>query len=262
MAKPKQKKQSLHFIPPEFFSDPEVPTYDFFEHRNLSDHGQLERLLDDLIFELENEDFLRWEAVIRKEHDLALSKAHKEALSELLSFNDDEEDNERILYIDELPRPSLPWHEIVKKIASHLIVEQFKTYESHFAVTTDGWPELVECLEEHGNDLSLPAGAKSPLEAIPEEIRHRLWLQYCFEALSGLGQPDVRGLEVPDTHYRIEQFTDRLRECKNSVRFLNLTLEKLLTTLLLPPNDAEIFVDLMLKKLGMRSAKDQLAEFL
>jgi hypothetical protein len=57
-------------------------------------------------------------------------------------------------------------------------------------------------------------------------------------------------------------FIDRLRECKNSVQFLDLTLEKLLTTLILPSNDAKIFVDLMLKKLGMSSAKDLLAEFL
>ena len=264
MTKLKQKKQknSSRFIPPEFYSDPEAPTNDFFEHRNLNKHGDLEGLLQDFIFEMESGYFLQWEAVIRKEHDLALSKAHKEALSELISFNDDEEDNERILYIDELPRPSLPWYEIVRKIASHLVVEKFKTYESHFAVTTDGWPELVDCLEEHGNDLSLPEGAKSPLEVIPEEIRLRLWLQYCFEILSGLGQQGVRRLEEPDEQYRIEEFIKRLREHKDSVQFLALTLEKLLAVLILPPNDAKIFVDLMLKKLGMNSAKDRLAEFL
>lgn len=264
MAKSKQQaqKQSLHFIPPEFFSDPEAPTSDFFEHRNLNNHGDLEGLLQDFIFEMESGYFLQWEAVIRKEHDLALAKAHKEALTELMSFNDDEDDDERILYIDEIPRPAEPWYEIAGKIASHLVVEQFKTYESHFAVTTEGWPEMVECLKEHGGDLSRPVGAKSPIEVIPAEIQHRLWLQHCFEALSGLGQPGVRGLEEPDTHFRIEEFVDRLRKCKNSVQFLDLTLEKLLTTLILPPNDAKIFVELMLKKLEMSSAKDQLAEFL
>ena len=264
MTKPKQQQQkkSLRFIPLEFFSDLEAPTSDFFEHRNLNNHGDLESLLDDLIFEIENGSFLQWEAVIRREHGLALAKAHKEALSELISFNDDEDDDERILYIDEIPRPSEPWYEIARKIASHLVVKQFKTYESHFAVTTEGWPEMVECLKEHGDDLSLPEGVKSAVNVIPEEIQHRLWLQYCFDALSGLGQPDIEGLENPETHFRIAMFIDRLREHKDSVQFLNLTLEKLSTTLILPPNDAKIFVNLMLKKLGMSSAKDQLAEFL
>ncbi len=264
MPKPKQKAQnpSSRFIPPEFFSDPEVPTSDFFEHRNLNNHSDLEELLGELIFEIENGYFLRWEAVIRKEHGVALAKAHKEALAELMSFNDDEDDDERILYIDEIPRPSESWYEIVRKIASHLVVKQFKTYESHFAVTTEGWPELVECLEEHASGLSLPEGAKSPIKVIPEETRHRLWLQYCFELLSGLGQQGVHSLEEPDEQYRIEEFIKRLRERKDSVQFLALTMEKLLAVLILPPNQQRIFVDLMLKRLEMSSAKDQLEEFL
>jgi hypothetical protein len=257
----KNQKKSLHFIPPEFYSDSEAPTNDHFEYVNLNDHGDLESLLDDLIFEFENGYFLQWEAVIRKERGLALGKAHKEALSELISFNDDEDD-ERILYIDELPRPKEPWHEIVRKLAEHLVVQQFRTYEIHFEVTTAGWPELVKCLQEHGGDLSLPEGVTSPVDVIPKEIQHRLWLQYCFDALSGLGQPEVEGLENPDTHFRIDMFIDRLRECKNSVQFLDLTLEKLLTTLILPPNDAKIFVDLMLKRLEMSSVTDHLLEFL
>jgi len=141
-------------------------------------------------------------------------------------------------------------------------VQQFKTSDSHFEVTTEGWPELVECLQEHGNDLSLPEDANSSIDVIPEETQHQLWLQYCFDALSGLGQPDVDGLDNPETHFRIKMFTDRLRECKASVQFLDLTLEMLLSTLILPPNDAKIFVDLVLRKLGMRSAKDHIAEFL
>ncbi len=261
MPKQQPQKKSLHFIPPEFYSDPEVPTHDHFEYIDLNDHGDLEGLLNDLVFEFENGYFLQWEAVIRKEHGLALAKAHQEALAELMNFND-EEDDERILHIDEIPRPAAPWYEIIKKLAEHLVVQEFKTFESRFEVTTEGWPELVKCLQEHGGDLSLPEGVESPIDVIPEEIQHRLWLQYCFDALSGLGQPDIEGLENPETHFRIEMFIDRLRECKNSVQFLNLTLEKLLTTLLLPPKDAEIFVDLMLKKLGMNSAKDRLAEFL
>ncbi len=113
--------------------------------------------------------------------------------------------------------PTNDHYEIARKIASHLVVKQFKTYESRFEVTTEGWPELVKCLKEHGGDLSF---------------------------------------------FRIEMFIDRLRECKNSVQFLDLTLEKLLAALILPPNQEWIFVDLMLKRLGMSSAKEQLAEFL
>jgi hypothetical protein len=204
--------------------------------------------------------YLQWEAVIRKEHGLALTKSHKQALAGLFNFDDDEDD-ERILYIDELPRSNLPWYEIARKIASHLVVKQFKTFDSHYEVTCGGWPELVECLQEHGNDLSIPEDANSPIDVVPKEIQHQLWLQYCFDALSGLGQPGIRGLENSDTHFRIKMFIDRLRECKASIQFQDLTLEKLLTTLILPPKDAKIFVDLMLKKLRMNSVKDRLAEF-
>ena len=44
-------------------------------------------------------------------------------------------------------------------------------------MTTDGWKELVAALEQHGEGLSLPEGVDHPVEVVPAELRHRLWLQ-------------------------------------------------------------------------------------
>jgi hypothetical protein len=110
--------------------------------------------------------------------------------------------------------------------------------------------------------LSLPEGVETPIDVIPKEIQHKLWLQYCFDALSGIGQEEELTLEEPKQLGRIEDFIARLQECKDSVQFLDLTLEKLLTILILPPKDEKIFVDLMLKKLGPSNENDRIADFL
>ena len=79
-------------------------------------------------------------------------------------------------------------------------------------------------LREHGEGLSLPPGAQSVETVVPAELRHKLWLQFCFDALSGLGQDESLTLEDPEQQYRIEWFIDSLRESKDSVAFLRLTL--------------------------------------
>ena len=52
---------------------PDVPTYDFFEHRNLDDPGDREEVLEDLIRPGTGE-FLLWEAVVCQELGLPLTK--------------------------------------------------------------------------------------------------------------------------------------------------------------------------------------------
>ena len=47
--------------------------------------------------------FLQWEAIVRQEQGLTLTEKQQQTLDELISFNDEED--ERILYIDEMPRP-------------------------------------------------------------------------------------------------------------------------------------------------------------
>ena len=53
-----------------------------------------------------------------------------------------------------------------------------------------------------------------------------------------------------------------LRECESSVEFLELTLDKLFTVLILPPNEEQILVRLMSEKLGLESRTASLAEAL
>src|ERR1051326_7097524 len=102
----KKKKQSVKqpaAIRWEF--DPDIPTDDFLE-----EEGALESGLDDtvrfFVDWLEEDRFLAWEAVMGEEQDLPLTAKQKKALSSLLSFNDEGDD--AILYIDEIPRPSEP----------------------------------------------------------------------------------------------------------------------------------------------------------
>lgn len=238
---------------------PDVPTYDFFEHRDVRDESDREWLLNDLTHALERGDFLRWEAVVCQELGLPRTDIQRQHVDELLSFSD-EPDDDQILYIDGLPRPRQLWYEVVRKLASHLVVPGFRTAEVHYAVTTDGWKELVAALEQHGTGLSLPEGVDRPVDVVLAEMRHKLWLQTCFEALSGIGQEAELTLKDPEEHYRIAEFIAALRKHRASIEYLDLTLEKLLRLLILPPTDEPIFVEMMKQELGLRSLQDRIAD--
>jgi hypothetical protein len=245
----------------EWIFGPDVPTTDFFQYRDVRSDSDLEWLVNDLIYALERGDFLRWEAVVCQELGLTLTDRQCQAVGDLLNFNDDP-DEERILYIDGIPRPGQLWYEIVRKIAPHLLVEHFKTFEVHYSVTTEGWKDLVAALEQHGDGLSLPEGADRPVEVVPAGLRHKLWLQTCLGHLSGLGQEKELTLLDPGQHFRIEEFLNCLREHKESVEALDLTLEKVMKVLILPPQDEPIFVEMMQKGLGLDSKQDSLARHL
>ena len=133
----------------------DVPTYDFFEHRSLDDPADREEILENVIESLERGEFLVWEAVVCDELGWPLTQKQAKALSGLLDFGDDPGED-RILYIDEIPRPSQLWYEIVREIARHLLVDQFKTHEIHYEGVLEDWNNLVAALEEHGEGLSLP----------------------------------------------------------------------------------------------------------
>jgi hypothetical protein len=238
---------------------PDVPTSDFFEHRDVRDESDREWLLNDLIHALERGDFLRWEAVVCQELSLPLTGRQRQAVGDLLNFND-EPDGDRILYIDGIPRPRQLWYEIVRTIASHLPLEHYRTAGMHYAVTTDGWKELVAALEEHGEGLSLPEGVETPIEVMPAELRHKLWLQTCLGHLGGLGQEKELTLHDPKQHYRITEFIGCLREHKESVEFLDLTLETLLKVLILPPQDEPIFVEMMKKEFDLNPMQDKIVD--
>ncbi len=259
---PKKSKRDIMEVPlPKINSNQEIPIYDFLEDHDLNTEWGISECLNHLILSIETGDFLRWEAVVRDEQKLPLTKKQQEALDELFCFSDDEA--ELILYIDEMPRPSEPWHETIKKVVPKLILDPFKTYEIHDEIYHEGWPRLVECLEEHASNLSLPEGIVSPIDVIPAAIRHRLWLQYCFDELSGLGQEEELTLENENQKsWRIEEFIDSLKECKDSVKYYNLTIEKLPELVKLQPKDEKILFDSMLEKLGMKSLSEKLYDVL
>src|SRR4051812_39042829 len=135
--------------------DHDVPTSDLFEHLDPEDDGDLGEVLHQVVFWIEEGYFLRWEANVSDELGLPLTARQEEALGELLSFSEDPADD-RILYIDEIPRPDVPWYEIVRIFAPNLLKEPYKTSDSHFDVTYEGWKDLVAALGEHGDGLSPP----------------------------------------------------------------------------------------------------------
>jgi hypothetical protein len=248
------------FIAHKLEADAGIPTNNFIAGRDLNDYGRLEEILEDLISAIKNGYFLCWEAVMREEQNLPLSPKQAEVIEDLISFNDNDE--ERILYIDEIPRPHKPWYEIVREVVPYLLVEPLKTSQIYYGVVLEGWPNLVECLTEHAEGLSLPEAINSPINVVPIDIQHKLWLQYCFDALHGLGQDEELTLANPEQLYRIELLIERLAEHLNSIEFFNLSLEKFVTMVIMPKQDEEIFIKLMLETLKMSSIKQGLMQYI
>jgi hypothetical protein len=240
--------------------DAEVPVNDVLAHVKGQSYGY-ELALPDLIYDIQSGYYLQWEAVIRQEQGLPLTSAQKASIGGLLNFGDDDED--RILYIDGIPRPKEPWYEIAGKIVPRIIHEPFRTEEGTSEAIFEGWPALVETLEEHGKYLTLPADVQKPIEIFPLELRHLFQLHLCCDALSGLGQEEELTLANPEQReYRIEWFLRCIREHKDTIQYFELSLETLLTRMIMPPQDEEIFIRLMTEELGLPSTQALLAEYL
>lgn len=106
-------------------------------------------------------------------------------------------------------------------------------------------------------------GAKSPLDIFPVDLRHRLWLQTCFDALGGLGQDEDLTLENEEQRgYRMDWFIRCLRKHRDSVQHLDLTLDDLLTKVVMPSRDEKVFVQIVMDRLGLTSTQERLADFL
>lgn len=233
----------------------DIPTEDLLAGLSLDDTWGLQEAVEVFIGMLEHRRFLAWEAVVCQEQGLPLTARQKKALAELINFDDP--DDARVLYIDGIPRPSEPWRASLNRIAPHLLIEPFRTFDVHDEVKAEGWERIMAALEKHGQGLSLPPGATSCRKIVPADPRHKLWLQYCFDVLSGLGQSDYIYLE--ETPWRVDEFIARLRECRGNVVHLRLTLESLLTRVILPERDRPLFLKLMRKKLDLGSTQESLA---
>ena len=256
MSRKKKKAAARQPAPIRWAFDPGIPTHDFFEGMPLTDLWHLQEAVENFVFWLEEDHFLTWEAVVCQEQGLPLTARQEEALGGLINFGDVAD--EQILYIDEIPRPSEPWYAILNKLVPHLLIEPFRTFDVHEEVKADGWPRIMTALREHGQGLSLPAGVTSCAEVVPADLRHKLWLQYCFDILGGLGQEDDLYLDEQDP-WRVDEFIDRLRECRASVAHFGLTLESLLTRVILPERDRPLFIKLMQERLGLGSAQEPIA---
>lgn len=242
----------------EFDSD--IPTFDFFEEGPLDETWNLQEAVDRFVYWLKEDRFMIWETVVCEEQGIALTPKQKKLLGSLLDFND--EDDDQILYLDEVPRPSEPWHIILNRIVPYLLIEPFRTFDCQDEVKCEGWNQIVDALQEHGKGLSLPPGVEEVTEVVPAELRHKLWLQFCFDSLSGLGQEESLTLDDPGECDRIEGFIDHLREFKDSVAYFGLTLDSLLTKVVLPERDQPIFVRMMQETLGLSSAQERIADHL
>jgi hypothetical protein len=261
MAKKKKKHPRPERPLPLKWEFPEdIPTYDFIKDYRLDDPSGVEEAVEDFIYKMKKDDFLAWEAVMAEEQGLPLTEKQEVALGELLDFSDGGDN--RVLYIDEIPRPIEPWHVILNKIVPHILVEPFRTADAHYGVHSEGWRNLVDCLAEHADCLSLPQGVSSPLEVVPIGLRHTLWLQDCFDVLSGLGQYEDLTLENEEQQDRIDDFIAVMREHGDSVQFFNLTLDSLLEQVILPERDRPIFVKMMQEKLGIKTTTEQIADYL
>jgi hypothetical protein len=255
-----KKKRSIAASPPQlaWVFDPGTPTDDFFEKRDLTRDWDLQEAVEDFIYMLEHGNFFRWEAVVCEEQGLPLTRRQKKELEDLINF--DETEGDRVLYIDEMPRPSQPWYEILKKIVPHLVIAPFDTSVEHDAVKCDGWDRLVACVQKHGVGLSLPDGASLPLEAVPAGLRHQLALQFCFNDLDGLGETESATLQTQPQ--RVDWFLGHLRERKETAEYLDLTPESLLSRVILPARDRPVFLRLVREKLEMPATGQQLADYL
>jgi len=257
--KRKNKPRPKRPLPLKWDFEPNVPIDEFFEGKDPSD--AFGEALENFIFTMDHGEFLVWEAVMSQEEGLRLTRQQRTALNELFSFNDPGDDE--ILYINETPRPGEPWYAILNKIVPHLLIEPFRTFDVHYEEQCEGWQQLSRCLAEHAEGLSLPLGVSSPMEVVPLELRHKLWLQDCFDALSGLGQEEELTLQNKEQReFRIEDFAESLRKHKESMRYFDLTFDSLLTKVIVPEKDRPILIQAMQEELGMKSTADRLADYL
>ncbi len=236
-----------------------IPVHDFFKDHDIETDWGLEEALDNLIFNIETGAYFIWETIVRDEQGLHLTENQENVLDELIGDYDDEP----ILYIDELARPSEPWYAVVNKLAPKLILEPFKTFEEFDQIYSDGWPRLAECISQYAQNLSLPNGITTPINIIPPGIRHRLWIQDCCDHLHGLGQIEEMTLaDAEERTWRIDGFIDALKNFRDSVKYFNITLDNLNKFIELPINDEKILFEYIQDKLGLQSLSGKLYDVL
>ncbi len=140
-----------------------APAEDFLEDMPLP--AQLDEAVEVFCSAIERETFVTWEAVIRQEQGLPLSKTERKQLRSLMSFADEEDD--RILWIDDLPRPRGPWYETLRTLAESLHLDVVDTVDCPAQVHRGGLgptgrgPGCVRRFPASARGRHRPAGGRS-----------------------------------------------------------------------------------------------------
>ncbi len=236
---------------------PEVPVRDFFESLDLSRPADLTEAVENFIRGMEKDEFRTWEAFIREEQGLYTMPILVDLTDEPMSFEPAIIDP--VCYLDDMERCNEPWYELLRRIAPRLLIERLRTGDVLDEVFLDGWPRIAAWVVLRARGLSLPEGVRRPLDVVPAETRHRLWLQFCCEPLCGLGQAGELTLANEEEHRRIDEFLDLMHQHRDSVEFLGLTLDGLLDRCELPDRDRPIFIRMVSDRLGLSGTDDLLA---
>lgn len=226
-------------------SDGEIPEEDVLDGLNLSSWVDRHEAVSILESMLESGDFLQWEAVVREERGLPLSDAQEDALDGLMDFTDDDDDAP-ILYINDCARPTEPWYESVRRVAVALVLDRYETATPRYDQETVLGAKLLDIVERHAKDLSLPKGCNTPVEVVPTEVRHRLRVQCAFDALGGIGQDwsgPVATLADPEQRYRIEWFAKVVRDNAASLDALGWTVDDLLGMVVMPEGERDLLLE-------------------
>lgn len=154
------------------------------------------------------------------------------------------------------------WHEIARVLVQHSLSLPFDTCAGSKEAFYYGWPTLLEALEIYGKALPLPETAKSPLDIFPAELLHHIQLQGCLEWLSGIGQDAQTSLSLPQQQGRIEALMEALEEHKATLRYLDLNLHDLLTYLIMPEAEKQLFAELFSQQLDLPSAQVGLVDYI
>ncbi len=238
-------------MPIDWNFDPDVPVCDFFEGLDLDDPIGLLLAAERFVDDMETDLFRGWEAVIRREQGLPTTAFLRELADDRTA-----DSRSRTLYIDDIARFQEPWYEILRKIAPRMLPETGVTADQPGLATL--WPRVARAIDEHGHGLSLPEGVSAPLDVLPLDLQHELWLHACLSWLSDIGQTLQSSLRGHAPHERFSLFLGLLRGHRESVRFLELTLDGLLERLTLREEDRRSLAEMMRRRLELAESSDPL----
>ena len=235
--------------------DPSIPTRHFLDDIDLDDNVGRQEAVEDFVRRMRTDRFRTWESVIREEQGLSCTTLLEDLRTDPFSIRDH---GTPTTHIAGSKRDSEPWFEFFRRIAPRLLVEPLRTSDYQDDVINRGWLDAVSAVENHGRDLSLPPGVTRPLDVLPADLQHSLWVQYCCDHLCGLGQFEAT-LEDEEQHWRIDDCIENLKQHRESVEFVGLTLDGLLQRCELPERDRPIFVRLVSERLNLLGTDRPLA---